>query len=143
MQALIDAVNFSNLARRFRKFNSERKLFIAHFGKIFNLKNFIKYYLLSFACVFAREGNEVLAKSPLATALATWHIEFCNVFRRCLKVSEKLPEHYLHDRIVFRVIFFFVLSFVSASFLFGFPFSVLRILSLLLLFKNSFFHSHA
>ena len=63
----------------------------------------------------------------LKSALGTRRVEFCNMFRRCLIVSEKLSEHYLHDRIVFRVIFFFVLSFsLLYLFIYFFLFSVFR-----------------
>ena len=43
--------------------------------------------LLRFACGFARKSYEVLAKSLIATALATRHIEFLQRVQEVFKVK--------------------------------------------------------
>ena len=80
---------------------------------------------MRFASDFAKKkkGYELLARSPLATALATWRVGFCNVFRKYCKSLEELPEHLCTAESFFRFIFLF---------------GVLRILSLCSFYEKSF-----
>ena len=128
------------------------------FSFIFHLSNtqwtyFILKFYWNIYCdlwCFCERVYEILAKLHVATALATWRVEFCNVYRKCHKFQRNFLIIVAQQNHFLRFIFFFWLwvfflcfvffffCFILFFVLFGFDNTFALFLS-----KNSLFYPHA